>query len=183
MTLLDPCDPPIRVQSSVLIDQEYTISDANKAPYTHAPYIVEPDYCVLEYSYETTALVDGSGNAAQVISYVEGTKTFSFFYDKDLAPMDQPKLVVSLTAVSVSIYGNQNTAKFAVNDFDVVLKNPCEDSSFVTIQETEQTNPAADEYSGTDIKFTYQPYTVTPAICPLTITCVGVDGPTDKLPC
>ena len=92
-------------------------------------------------------MFDKDGAPAQVVTYVEDTKTFSFFYDKDLAPLDQPVHVVTLRATSESIYGNLNTAKFAENDYDVKFLNPCVDTSFVTLTEKAQTNPAADDYS------------------------------------
>lgn len=37
-----------------------------------------------------------------------------------------------------------------------------------------QTDPADDNYSDTDVTFTYNPFTVTPSFCTLTVTCEDV---------
>ena len=88
LELVDPCDPPDLVQSSVLFDQVYTITDNNATPYTHLAFIVEPEYCNLVYSYTTTDLLDANGQPAEVLTYDASSLTFSFFYDLDLAPLD-----------------------------------------------------------------------------------------------
>ena len=171
------------MQSSVLVDQEYTITDANADPYTHASFVIEPDYCQLIYTYTTTDLFDADNQPASVLTYDEPSQTFSFYYDKDLAPVDQPKLVVTLTASSASMYGNENAARTAANDFDVVFLNPCIDTSFVQLTATEQANQLEDEYSSSTVTFTYNPFQVSPDICPVTVTCVDVTGPTTALAC
>jgi len=41
----------------------------------------------------------------------------------------------------------------------------------------------ANAYDGTSLTFTYDPFTVVPSICPLTVTCEGVAGPSAAISC
>ena len=56
--------------------------------------------------------------------------------------------------------------------------NPCIDTSFTKVSPVTQNQPSSDNYSGTDITYTYSDYTVVPDICPLTVTCEDVTNPT-----
>ena len=71
-----------------------------------------------------------------------------------------------MTGTSSSIYGIKNTAVSDVASFTLDFDDPCIDENFVSITETSQTNPPADMYSGTDIIFTYDPFTIqAPSFC------------------
>ena len=65
----------------------------------------------------------------------------------------------------------------------------CSDPSQVAIVETQQTSPPPDNYSETDVVFTYNPFGATLSICEprLFVRCKSVEGPpnyfTDTLEC
>ena len=62
--------------------------------------------------------------------------------------------------------------------------NPCLDPTYTTISAQIQTDPPANNYSGTDSTYSYNPFTVDPNFCPLSITCEGdVTGPSSELTC
>jgi hypothetical protein len=61
--------------------------------------------------------------------------------------------------------------------------NPCIDTEFVTLTRTDQTNPRSDSYTSTDLGFTYDPFTVVPSFCDMTVVCNDVSGPSDVLSC
>ena len=67
-----------------LTNQVYIITNANAIPYLHPDFNVEPSYCPLIYSYSEILLDDGD-SAMELPS--SGDKTFTFYYDKDLAPL------------------------------------------------------------------------------------------------
>lgn len=60
------------------------------------------------------------------------------------------------------------------DSFDITFNDPCLDSNFVTFTEPTQTDPADDNFSGNDVTFTYDPITVEPSFCTLTVTCEDV---------
>lgn len=80
------------------------------------------------------------------------------------------------------IYGNENDLLKASGSFDVLFTSPCEDPTRTTITPTTQNpaSPATDDFSETDMVFTYVPYTVVPAFCPLTVSCTSFDNPVDS---
>ena len=59
--------------------------------------------------------------------------------------------------------------------------SPCEDSTYTTITEVDQTQPATDTYSGTEVVFTYSDYTVEPSFCTLYVTCENVINPSNDI--
>lgn len=61
----------------------------------------------------------------------------------------------------------------------------CNDPSVAMITTTAQINPAPDNYSGNAVVFTYNPFTVVPDVCTLSISCISVSPvlANDVLPC
>lgn len=55
--------------------------------------------------------------------------------------------------------------------------NPCLSSTYATLTGTENQGSFTDTYSGTAQTFTHSDFTVAPGICPLTITCDSISGP------
>ena len=84
---------------------------------------------------------------------------------------------------SYSNWGAQEPVTEVVDDFTVTYLNPCLDPNYTTITATPQTDFVSDDFSSTDITYTYNPYTVVPSFCPLTVTCVSVTGPTNYITC
>jgi len=48
----DPCDPPTSIDVPSFTDQNYSISDPNKAAYTHPDFMTSPSFCMVSYSYD-----------------------------------------------------------------------------------------------------------------------------------
>lgn len=53
VTIVDPCDEPVSVTSSTLVNQEYTISQAS-FDYTIPVFVADPDWCEIVYTYDVT---------------------------------------------------------------------------------------------------------------------------------
>ena len=47
-------------------------------------------------------------------------------------------------------------------------------SNITSLNVTTQTDPASDDYSGTDVSFTWTPFDIYPEWCPLVVTCNSV---------
>ena len=123
-TLKDPCDPPVSVTKAALTDQTYTLTTTDST-YTHPVFTVVPAFCPLTYSYSETSLTDGDGNSDTAISRVD--KTFSFFYDKDNAPVNPvaQKQTVTITATSGSKYPTVFPSQTDNESFDLTFIDPC----------------------------------------------------------
>ena len=74
LTLQDPCDPPISVTGADFVNQEYTLTDIERS-YIHPAFTINPDFCLLEYTFQQTFLSAGDSAITQYIS--DETK---FFY-------------------------------------------------------------------------------------------------------
>ena len=72
MTVIDPCDNPVKVTKSALTDQEYTITQ-NIFDYQVPAFTADPSWCKITYSYTIT---DVTGDDALTFDPV--TQTFSF---------------------------------------------------------------------------------------------------------
>ena len=138
LTLEDPCDPPNSVSSVTLGNQVYTLTDASATPYVHPEFTIDPDYCLLEYSYSQTFLADGD-TALVLPTPANNDRTFNFSYSKDLAPLGQTQ-TVTITATSSSKHGVVNPTESDHRTFDLTFKNPCLDTTFVNIAAPTLTN-------------------------------------------
>jgi hypothetical protein len=174
ITLLDPCDPPNSVTHRDLVDQSYRLADLSAPTYTHANYDVDPVYCLLTYIYSETKLTDGEGNA-DVTAISRDDKTFTFFYNKDDAPVSPvaQTQTVTVTATSDSKYETSYPKKSDFATFDLIFTDPCLSSSYSSVTETTQTSPSSDKYSASDLTFTYNAFEVNPAFCKTTVTCAS----------
>ena len=66
-----------------------------------------------------------------------------------------------MTGTSYSDYQADTTNEIIrQDDFTVTYLNPCIDTAFTTITPATQTQPASDNYSGSDIIYTYTEYGV-----------------------
>ena len=66
--MVDPCDLPISITSQGLTNQVYTITDANATPYEHLPFISDPNYCLINYTYQITEFMDFDNVQASAIT-------------------------------------------------------------------------------------------------------------------
>lgn len=136
----------------------------------------------------STSLTDGDGQDASAITDPSGAqadRTFSFFYDQDVAPVapTAQTQTVTVTATSGSLYSPTQPRETSTATFVLSFVNPCIDPNLTTITPKTQTDPSSDDYSGATRTFTYDPFTVDPPICPLTISCVSISPDSDQLTC
>ena len=87
------------------------------------------------------------------------------------------KQTVTVTATSTS----DSSPLTETSSFDLTFIDACSVSSLVTLTPTAQTVQLMNNYDGEIVTFTYNPYTVTPAWCDVTVTCGSVS--TDLLEC
>ena len=59
-TFVDPCDPPESIVAPAFDHQVYTITDTSYPDYTHLDFIISPDYCKIDYTYELGSITDAS---------------------------------------------------------------------------------------------------------------------------
>ena len=53
----------------------------------------------------------------------------------------------------------------------------------MTLSSTDQTNPRSDAYTSEEITFTYEPFTVVPSFCAMTIQCNNIAPVNENMPC
>lgn len=156
VTIIDPCDEPVSVTPSVLTDQEYTIIET-ELDYIVPPYTVDPSWCAISYSYTVTA-IDGDS----ALSFDDVTPKFTFDYQTDTA-LSGP----IFTDYTVSVIGTAGivTPVSSSANFNLRIKNPCIDPSFVSI--TESPALATQSYVLFDLdpdglQWTESPFTLNP---------------------
>ena len=159
-----------------LTDQQYVITDMAPEPYQHEEWTTDPVYCLVRYEYSISTLDSGKSAISR------NDKTFTFAYSDDLEPLDETQTVV-ITATTFSIYGEQKAPLEDEEDFDLEFLSPCIDAEFVTLSPTTQMTLTPDSYSETDLVFTYNPFTVVPNFCEITVECNSVVGPSNVLGC
>lgn len=91
--------------------------------------------------------------------------------------------IVTITATSASLYPLTQSPLTQSGVFYVFFQNPCLSADFVTLTETEQTDPPVVSYSGTTVTFTYNPFTISPSYCLETVVCDSVAPATASVPC
>ena len=170
LTLLDPCDPPNSLVAPALMNQVYTLTDPNAPSYTVGAFTIEPAYCEFTLTYSITTLTSVVANAPDSAITQTGN-VFDFFYNNELPDMSQ-KQTVTVTATSTS----SNSELTAQASFDLTFLDACSDSTLVTLTPVAQSAQFVNNYDGQTITFTYTPYTVSPAWCDVTVTCVSVSS-------
>ena len=176
----DPCDPPAEFYAAGtgFVTQDYVLAqDAITREVTAADFVVKPVYCPISVPelQDLTKFADGSsavstsGNSASV------------FWDQSQYPLGRTQ-TAKFVATAGSIYGEATDSLSATTDIVYTFSDPCGNPTYTTLTATPQTSPDADNYSGTDIVFKYEPFVVEPAFCPTTITCEYV-SPATPLSC
>jgi hypothetical protein len=90
---------------------------------------------------------------------------------------------VTITATSNTIYGRTASPVVEPDTYDLEFLDPCTDIQFVTLSSKPQMTLDPDNYSSADVVFTYNPFTVEPSFCEMTVECVDVVGPSSVLEC
>ena len=80
VTIIDPCDRPIGLAASNVINQEYTIT-AVVENYQVPVFTSDPAWCAITYSFTIT---DSSGNTAVTFDDDPAVREFTFDYSADL---------------------------------------------------------------------------------------------------
>lgn len=137
---------------------------------------MSPDYCEVDYTYDLGSILNGNNQVDTAITRVGDT--FSFFYDKDLAPATQNQNQrVRITATSKSIYQVNNPRYTITGSFITTFRSPCNDPNYSSITTNAFTDPVdmTDSYTGSTIQFRYLPaYTISPSICLAEIRCINL---------
>jgi hypothetical protein len=182
LVLVDPCDPPSRLHSPATPSYIYTLTDAEADDHTFTLFEIEPSFCELDYTYNVkTFITDSQGNQASAVTDNQDG-TFSFFYDADDSPLrpTPQNQNVTITGTTKSRYGAKNPYSLT-NYFLVYFADPCFNADLITLTPATQTPPPEDDYSDTNIFFTYEAFTVEPAYCVPTVQCASVSPA--YLPC
>ena len=85
VTITESCPQPNTLTASVLVDQEYSITDTALL-YTFDPFTADPVTCGITYTY---AVSDPAGDPV-IFAFDGATQTFTFDYSADLAPLVDP---------------------------------------------------------------------------------------------
>jgi len=188
MTLTDVCNPPTTLTAPGYEDQSYVLTLTGQS-YTPTDFVADPAWCPFTTTFEITDLDPNTLPSA----VTKGTSlTWDFSYDQDLAPVSPTAQTQTVTVTATAVTaktdfnaGALNVEKVTSDDFELSFVNPCLSEQYATLTATTQAdNTLTDSYSGTSLTFTHTPFTVVPDICPLTITCKSITGPsTDVLLC
>ena len=76
------------------------------------------------------------------------------------------------------------TAPSVTGSSTIKFVDPCLNP--FTFESTTQTNPAADKYTGNAIKYTLNPFTITPDYCEISYACYSItfeNGATSRITC
>ena len=82
VTIAPSCPTPISFDPSVLVDQEYTLTDTS-VDYIFDAFPVNPSVCDITYIY---SLAEATGDPV-VSVYDSDSRTFTFAYNPDLDPL------------------------------------------------------------------------------------------------
>ena len=85
VSITESCPQPNTLTASVLVDQEYSITDA-ALTYTFDPFTADPVTCGIIYTY---TVPDPAGDPV-IVAFDGATRTFMFDYSADLAPLVDP---------------------------------------------------------------------------------------------
>ena len=83
-------------------------------------------------------------------------------------------LTVTVNIESDSLFTKTQATISDSTSFDLSFTNPCVLENKTTLTSKSQSDPLSDDYSGNDVTFTYDPFTVEPTYCPLTVSCTSV---------
>ena len=127
ITVVDPCDDPVSMTSSVLTNQIYTITQ-NKISYTVPVYTADPEWCAIIYTYELTSI---AADVAITFNSDSLIRKFDFHYITGLALSGTKKTdyVVKVTGTTGNVVKKSSSATFVLQ-----VKNPCIDAAYVTIE-------------------------------------------------
>lgn len=175
-TLTDPCDPPIQVTFPEKEDIEYVIS---QGIYALEPeeFVISPDYCPMKVEIIISELPGGQKPITEA-----DAPNHDVEYDADLDIVGETQTITQKIITS-SIHSETETVLDESIIFTVTYLSPCEDPNLTIVTPTAQTDPTASSYLDTEHTYNHNPYIVTPSICPLTVTCLQVTGPSDKIEC
>jgi len=177
-TLTDVCNPLTSLTAPGYVDQTYVLTATGQS-YTPTDFVASPSYCPFTTAHTISDLSPAS--LPDAVSKGSGL-TWDFAYSQDLLPLGQTQTVtVTATATTAKTSFNSgapNVPTTQTDDFDLTFTNPCLSTTYTTLSSSAQgTSSFTDDYSGASQTFTYTPYTVTPNICPLTVTCKSITGP------
>ena len=127
ITVVEPCLNPVSVTAPALQDQEYTITDLVQK-YQVPVFVADPIWCSVNYSYEAVSL---DGYSIATFDSDAAVREFSFLYDTDL---DLSGLAQNSHTIRVIAQSGSTTVQEDFAEFNLIVKNPCIDPAFVTIQ-------------------------------------------------
>ena len=125
VTIDDPCDPPMYTQPETSTPLEITVTELASA-YTLSPlFSVTPSFC------ESDLVLTPDGILSGLYTFDEATQTFSFPQSTDLSLSGD-----TMTTYTIDLeytVGNGVTETVLTKTLSITYKNPCIDTSYVTI--------------------------------------------------
>lgn len=114
---------------ATLLNQEYTLT-ASSVPYTFAEFTVAPaSECIITYTH----IVSENATGDLVVTFDASTKTFTFEYLPNLAPLVDPLALFKDYTITVTGTAGDVTPQSVSSTFNLRVKNPCYDPLFVSI--------------------------------------------------
>ena len=156
ITVIDPCDKPVNLAASAVVNQQYTITDTFKT-YTVPEFTPDPAWCAITYTY---SIVDVAGDAAVTFNDDAAVREFTFDYAADLNLCGAVSTDYTVTVNGeIGITEKQTGAA----SFTLTLKNPCIDPAFVTFPQPAISSQQYElfEHDPTGFKFTHDPVSIT----------------------
>ena len=180
ITIVDPCDPPTFTAPASGAQVTYFIGEPDLTETFATAFTAAPSFCTKELTF---SVADADIEAKITVT----TTQFQFAQLDDLTKAGVTGTETYVVTLTWTMGNPLATTLVEDRTLDLIIKNPCFVASKLTWTEPTQTDPPSDVYTGTDVVFTYDPYTVLPAFCEITVSCSGtVSGPTlatTTLPC
>lgn len=128
ITIEEGCLTPVSLVAGAMVDQEYTLATP-AVSYTFDEFPSEPNPpCFVTFTYSL------NGPAGNPVVLLDGaTRTFTFEYLTDLAPLGSPTVEFKDYIVTVNAEIGFTTLITVTTTFNLRLWNPCFDSLLVSI--------------------------------------------------
>ena len=158
INIITDCSNPVSLTASAPVNQEYTITDTAKT-YQIPAFVWEPPFCPITYTYSVAAIM---GETVVSFDSAESVHTFTFHKDNDLSISGPVSTTYTIT-VTGTIGDGATMSEQA--SFDLLVKNPCIDKSFVDIQTaplpTGMTYTLHSFSTASKYSFTHDPFVIT----------------------
>lgn len=172
VTLVDPC-LTATINKPTPENQTYVLGDRAFSYDLNPEFTTVPSFCRCTITWSSVG--SPFNGLQQVARFNEDTQTF-YFDSVNENVVGYINLIGSwpITVVKTvqDISGNNSVSDQII--FNYIVTSPCDDPSRYTLTASSQLPFKSDAYTGTQVSYKWNPYSISPSYCPITLTCTGV---------